>query len=219
MNGFVIAGTDTDVGKTVFAAALMSALNAFYWKPVQCGTKEGTDTKTVQSLSGLTDEKFLPEKYIFANPLSPHRAAELDRAKVDRGTLKVPAVSPLLIETAGGLMVPMTRSVLQIDVIKDWGLPVILCARTRLGTLNHTFLSVEALKSRGIKIHGIAFIGEENEDNMRTIQDFSGVKILGRLPKLDALNADNLREAFEKNFLIENFVIPTEWERVEGSAL
>jgi dethiobiotin synthetase len=204
--GFIIAGTDTDVGKTIFAAALMVPLKAHYWKPVQCGLEGGIDTKTVQNLTGLPAERFLPEKYIFTQPLSPHRAAEMDDAALDVKALQLPrGASPLLVELAGGLLVPMTRNALQIDVIRNWNLPVILCARTGLGTLNHTLLSVEALKSRDIQIHGIAFIGEENADNMRTIGDFTGFKILGRLPRLETLNAQTLQKAFADNFNIGDF--------------
>ena len=181
-NACIIAGTDTDVGKTVFSAMLMLALNANYWKPIQCGVIDGVDTKTVQNYTGLPDRRFFPEKYILSEALSPHRAAEIDNVEIDLSALRPPlSEAPLLIEGAGGLMVPLTRDTLQIDQFKRWNLPVILCARTGLGTLNHTLLSLEALKSRNIPIHGIAFIGDENRDNMQTIAEFSSEWILGRL--------------------------------------
>lgn len=203
----VITGTDTDVGKTVFAAMLMLALKANYWKPIQSGVTEGVDTKTVQTLTGLPDDRFFAEAYIFTEALSPHRAAEIDHTKVDVDLLMPPESSrPLLIEGAGGLMVPLTRGNLQINQFAKWGYPVILCARTGLGTINHTLMSLEALWSRKIPIHGIAFIGEDNTDNIRTIADFSGERILGRLPILKELNAETLRTAFRENFDIEDFV-------------
>src|SRR5262249_46937351 len=102
--------------------------------------------------------------------------------------------------------VPLTRTTLNIDLFEIWNVPVILCARTGLGTINHTLLSVESLKSRGIPVHGIAFIGEDNPDNIRTIADFSGMRILGRFPLLDKLNAETLRAAFEEHFTLEDFV-------------
>ena len=205
-NTCIITGTDTSVGKTVFSAMLMLALEASYWKPVQSGVQGGVDTKEVQRLTGLPEERFFPESYVLSEPLSPHRAAEIDGVEIDIDALEIPECDgPLLIEGAGGLNVPLTRSTLLIDVFALWKLPVILCARTGLGTINHTLLSIEALKKRDIKLHGIAFIGDENEDNMRTIAEFSGAKVLGRMPWLDVPNAKTLSAAFDKNFDIEDF--------------
>ncbi len=207
----VITGTDTDVGKTVFSAMLLLALNqmentASYWKPIQSGISDSIDTKTVQALTELPDDRFFSEQYILSEPLSPHRAAEIDGLEIDVDALTPPNYDgPLIIEGAGGLMVPLTRKNLQINVYKRWNIPVILCARTGLGTLNHTLLSLEALWSRKIPIHGIAFIGDENEDNMRTIAEFSGERILGRLPILDDLNAVTLLRAFNENFNDSDF--------------
>ena len=206
-NKCVITGTDTDVGKTVFAAMLMLALDAAYWKPVQCGVEGGVDTKTVQKLTGLPAENFFPESYVLTEPLSPHRAAEIDGVEIDINKLEIPEFDgPLLIEGAGGLNVPLTRTTLNVDLFAMWKLPVILCARTGLGTINHTLLSVEALKNRDIPIHGIVFIGPENIDNMHTIADFSGVRVLGRLPMLDKLDADALNAAFVENFELKDFI-------------
>jgi len=213
---FIITGTDTDVGKTVFAAMLVQALGANYWKPLQSGV-DNVDTKTVQEITGLPDERFLPEKYIFSEALSPHRAAEIDGVEVDMDALSPPYIPlasggkrggeerPLIIEGAGGLMVPLTRKNLQINLFKKWQIPAVLCARTGLGTLNHTLLSLEALWSRKMPIYGIAFIGEENEDNIRTIAEFSGEKILGRLPMLAELSAASLQKAFDAHFNVEDF--------------
>jgi dethiobiotin synthase len=208
-NACIIAGTDTDVGKTVFAAMLMLALDANYWKPIQCGVIDGVDTKTVQKYTGLPERRFFAEKYILSAALAPHRAAEIDNVEINPAVLKPPiSDAPLLIEAAGGLMVPLTRDTLQIDQFKRWNLPVILCARTGLGTLNHTLLSVEALKKRDISLHGIAFIGDENRDNMKTIAEFTGEKILGRLPKLPEINERTLMMAFAENFRLQDFEQP-----------
>jgi len=205
-NACIIAGTDTDVGKTVFASMLMLALNANYWKPIQCGVVDGVDTKTAQNYTGLPPERFFAEKYVLTEALSPHRAAEIDHVEIDLMTLIPPySDAPLLIETAGGLMVPLNREVLQIDQYKRWNLPVILCARSGLGTINHTLLSVAALKERNMPLHGIAFIGDENRDNMQTIAEFSGARILGCLPKLDEINERTLMAAFAENFRLKDF--------------
>ncbi len=207
MSNFIITGTDTDVGKTVFAAMLVQALGANYWKPLQSGIAGGVDTKTVQNLTGLPDERFLPEQYIFSEALSPHRAAEIDGMEVDINALTLPqSERPLIIEGAGGLMVPLSRKNLQINLFKKWNIPVILCARSGLGTLNHTLLSLEALWARKIPIYGIAFIGEENEDNIRTIAEFSGEKVLGRLPMLAQPGPDSLQKAFDENFKVGDFI-------------
>ncbi len=205
-NKCIITGTDTAVGKTVFSAMLSLALEASYWKPVQAGIQGGVDTKEVQRLTGLPSERFFPESYVFSEPLSPHRAAEIDGVELDPDALEMPDCDgPLLIEGAGGLNVPLTRTTLFSDVFALWKLPVILCARTGLGTINHTLLSIEALYKRDINLHGIAFIGDENKDNMRTIAEFSGAKVLGRMPWLEKINAKTLQAAFDENFDLEDF--------------
>lgn len=215
-NRIIITGTDTDVGKTMFSAALMLALEEAgaapnYWKPIQSGITDSVDTKRVQTLTGLSQDRFLPEKHIFSQPLSPHRAAELDGLQVDIDALEKKSNLPefdgtLIIEGAGGLMVPLTRKNLQINLYKKWKLPVILCARTGLGTINHTLLSLEAIWARRIPLKGIAFIGDENEDNMNTIKQFANVKILGRLPMIDLISPQSLRSAFTANFKVEDFI-------------
>ena len=209
-NTCIITGTDTDIGKTVVSAMLTLALGATYWKPVQAGIAGGVDTKAVQKMTELPAERFLPESYVFSEPLSPHRAAELDNTEIDVDSLTIPETEgPLLIEGAGGLMVPLTRKNLLINLFKKWNedayVPVILVARTGLGTINHTLLSLEALWDRKIPVHGIVFVGEDNPDNIKTIAEFSDTKILGRLPKLDSLNAKTLTSAFEQNFNLDDF--------------
>lgn len=201
MPGLIVAGTDTDVGKTVFAAALVAALGGSYWKPVQCGLDGETDAETVRRLSGAEAECILPEAYRLATPASPHFAAERDGIRIDVDRLTPPpARGPLVIEPAGGVMVPLTRDVLQVDVIAGWRLPVVLCAATRLGTINHSLLSIEALRRRNIPMLGVAFIGAAQADAERTIAEMGGVRRLGRLPHLEPLEPQALREAFAANF-------------------
>ncbi len=210
-NKCIVTGTDTGVGKTVVAAMLALALDGAYWKPVQSGIEGGVDTKTVQKITRLPAERFFPEGYIFTESLSPHRAAELDEVQIDVHSLRPPVYDgPLIIEGAGGLMVPLSRKNLLINLFKGWQaverIPVILVARTGLGTINHTLLSLEALWSRKIPVHGIIFVGDDNPDNMRTIEEFSRVKVLGRLPFLDSVDPEGLTAAFEKHFELEDFV-------------
>lgn len=202
----VVTGTDTGIGKTVFSAALAGALGAHYWKPVQSGLEVETDSERVRRLARLPAQRILPEAYRLNTPASPHLAAELDGVAIDPDALVPPAVEgPLVIEGAGGLMVPLTRTLLTIDQFARWGFPVVLCARTQLGTINHTLLSVEALKKRGIPLLGIAFIGDEMADSQATIRAFSGVKILGRLPRLAPLTPDALAAAFSAAFDLADF--------------
>lgn len=197
----VVTGTDTGIGKTVFSAGLAGLLNGFYWKPVQSGLDGETDSEVVARLAGLPSGRVLPETYRLKSPLSPHRSAEIDGVAIEAVKLSLPDLQgPLIIEGAGGLMVPLNRQTRFIDIFQEWQLPVILCARTALGTINHTLLSIEALRARSIPLIGIAFIGEEVADTQRTIVEFGGVPQLGRLPLLDPLTAETLRDAMVAGF-------------------
>ncbi|MET2832548.1 dethiobiotin synthase [Mesorhizobium shangrilense] len=197
----VITGTDTGIGKTVFSAGLAGLLDGFYWKPVQSGLDGETDSEVVERLSGLPRERVLPEVYRLSKPLSPHRSAEIDGIPIEAVDLSFPVLpTPLVIEGAGGLMVPLNRRTRFIDIFAQWRLPVILCARTTLGTINHALLSIEALRARSIPLAGIAFIGDEMADTQRTIVEFGGVPQLGRLPRLDPLTPKALREAMIAGF-------------------
>ncbi|MGA0533058.1 dethiobiotin synthase [Hansschlegelia sp. KR7-227] len=193
----LVVGTDTGVGKTVFAAGLTASLGASYWKPIQAGLDGETDSETVARLARLPPERILPEAWRLKTPASPHLAAEIDGVAIDPDALHLPDVAgPLVVEAAGGLLVPLTRGVLAIDLFARWGLPTILVARTGLGTINHTLLSLEALRAREMDVAGVAFVGEPQDDSMRTIAAFSGVAALGRLPPLDPLTPETLARAF-----------------------
>jgi dethiobiotin synthetase len=203
---FVVAGTDTGVGKTVFSAALAGALGANYWKPIQAGLEGETDSDTVRRLSGLPQDRVLPEAYRLELPASPHIAAAWQGTQIEASRLTPPRVSrALIIECAGGLMVPLSPSLLQIDLIVSWGLPVILCARTWLGTINHTLLSLEALARRQARLHGVVFIGERDEEAEATILSLGKARRLGGLPPLEPLTATSLAEAFRRNFRLSDF--------------
>lgn len=206
MTAFVVTGTDTGIGKTRFAAALAGALDGYYWKPIQAGLDDATDSAVVASLSGLPADRILPEAYRLTSPLSPHRAAQLDGIAIDPGLLTPPATDrPLIIEGAGGVLVPIDGETLFADLFSRWQLPTILCARTSLGTINHSLLSIEALRARDVPVIGIAFIGEANEDSEATIARLGGVRRLGRLPWLDPLTPATLRAAFVQHFDMRDF--------------
>lgn len=193
----IVTGTDTGIGKTVFSAALTDALGACYWKPVQSGLTEETDSETVLRLGRIPPERILPEAWRLRTPASPHLSAAIDKVAILPDALSPPATDlPLIIEGAGGLLVPLTRRETFADVFARWRLPIILCARTALGTINHTLLSLEALRRRQIPIIGVAFIGAPQPDTEEIIPELGHVAHLGRLPILDPLTPDTLRQAF-----------------------
>ena len=190
---FIICGTDTDIGKTLISSFFVRGLNSFYWKPIQSGIESQTDSQTIQKITQINKEQIINEAYIFTQPVSPHWAAEIDKKTINFNMLKLPKVNgSLIVETAGGLMVPITRSFLQIDQIKKWDLPVILVCKSSLGTLNHTLLSIEALKKRNINIAGLVINGEKHLDNAKTISEFSGIPIIAEFPYIQKIDSDNL---------------------------
>jgi dethiobiotin synthetase len=192
----IVTGTDTEIGKTIFSAGLTAALGAEYWKPVQSGLDAETDSDVVARLSGRPT---LPEAYRLRLPASPHLSAEAESLTIDADKLTFPGrPGPLVIEGAGGVMVPLNRKTLFIDLFETWRAPVILCARPFLGTINHTLLSIEALKQREIVIAGVVFIGTAEPEVEQTIVDFGGVSCLGSLPILEELTPSSLLRAFNK---------------------
>jgi dethiobiotin synthetase len=195
----VVSGTDTDIGKTVFAAGLCGFLGARYWKPVQAGVPG--DRETVAMLAGV---ETLTEAYRLKLPASPHQAAAEEGITIDPDRL-VPPDGDVVIEGAGGLMVPLTRRTLFIDVFARWQIPLVLCARTALGTINHSLLSIAAIRARAIPLLGVAFIGEANPESEGIIAEMGQVRRLGRLPPVEPLTRDNLRAAFAANFRAEDF--------------
>jgi dethiobiotin synthetase len=198
---FVVTGTDTGIGKTVFAAALAGAMGAPYWKPIQSGLEDETDSEAVARLAGVPVH---PEAYRLVTPASPHRAAEIDGVTIAADAL-TPPDGDVVIEGAGGVLVPVTRDSLYADLFARWGIPVIVCARTMLGTINHSLLTIEALRARGVPIHGIAFLGDAQPDSEATVASIGGVRRLGRLPTIDPLTPDALAAAFAAHFDVAQF--------------
>lgn len=191
--GYFVTGTDTDVGKTVVCAALMHALNAHYWKPVQAGLDGETDTQAVQRLTGLPNERFHPSAYALRAPRSPHESARRDGIVISLDRFELPAVeSPLIVEGAGGVLVPLNGEALMVDLMQRLDLPVILVGRTSLGTINHTLLSLEALRARRLHIAGVVLNGPANGPNRLAIERYGNVRVLLELPWLDPLHAGSL---------------------------
>ena len=202
----VVCGTDTDVGKTIVSAWLVQGLAARYWKPVQSGLEDGSDRERVQQLLNLPAERLIPEAYRFSKPVSPHWAAELDQQPLDPAQLELPdCKGPLVVETAGGVMVPLTRNWLQINQLKRWNLPIVLVARSGLGTLNHTLLTLEALRSRDLTVLGLILNGPLHADNPGTLKQFGDIEVLAQLPPLEPLNAEELARMWQLQQLSTKF--------------
>ncbi len=209
--GCIVTGTDTGIGKTVLAAGIAGRLAAVhggarYWKPVQAGLDDETDSQTIARLApGVT---ILPEAYRLATPASPHHAATLDGVTIDPLRLAQPLDdTPLVVEGAGGVLVPLGDDLLFADMFVGWGLPVVLAARTTLGTINHTLLSLEALRARGIAVAGVAFVdavpsapksapkSTAELASMAAIAHHGNIRILGHLGWLSPLTPATLAKA------------------------
>ncbi|MEZ5909315.1 MAG: dethiobiotin synthase [Hyphomicrobiaceae bacterium] len=185
-----VTGTDTGVGKTVAAAWLTLALDAVYWKPVQTGAGEDCDTTTVRQVTGLPDERFPPNAVALPEPLSPHEAALRAGVVISPEAIvdATPATArPLVIEGAGGVLVPLTDDVMMVDLAKRLGATAVLVCRTTLGTINHTLLSLEALRARSVPIAGVILCGPPAPHNRRAIERFGRVGVIAEIPQLAAL--------------------------------
>ena len=191
MTGVFVTGTDTGVGKTVAATCLAHAWRAVYWKPIQTGTATGDDdTATVIALAGLSPGRVAAPVYALREPLSPHAAAELEGVTITMDAIVPPStVHPLVVEGAGGILVPLNDRDFMIDLMARLALPVILVARSTLGTINHTLLSLAALRGRGLPIAGVIVNGPPNPGNRAAIERFGRVRILAELPQVDPLHS------------------------------
>ncbi len=185
-----ITGTDTNVGKTLISSWIALHTGFSYFKPIQTGTRDGSDSFEVQKLS---DTKIYPESYAYKEPLSPHLAANLENDMIDIEKIVLPPSRNLIIEGAGGVLVPINDTHLMIDLIKKLGAPVILVARTTLGTINHTLLSLEALRSQNIPVLGVIMNGEKNPQNSNSIELYGRTSVLAEFPKLDSVSMNTLK--------------------------
>ncbi len=205
--GFLVTGTDTGIGKTIVSAMLVNALDAAYFKPVQAGLDEPTDTEVVRDLAGISENRFFPECYRLKEPASPHLSAAMEGIEIDVDQLRLPESDrPLIAEGAGGVMVPLTPSVLFVELFARWQLPAIVCARTSLGTINHTLLTLAALRGWKVPVHGIVFVGDPHGENESIIPRLGNARRLGRVPFLESLNQEALSQVFQQNFRLEDFL-------------
>jgi len=188
VQGFFVTGTDTDVGKTVVAAWLVARLGACYWKPVQAGSEPETDSQIVRRLSGASPARILPEGYVLAEPIAPHEAARRAGMAIDMAKLDPPPCDgPLVVEGAGGLMVPLDEKSFVIDLARELELPLILVARSTLGTINHTLLSLEAIRRRGLPLAGVVVNGPETPHNRAAIERYGQVEVIAEIPWLEQI--------------------------------
>jgi len=197
-----VSGTDTGIGKTVVSAMMTLGLSATYWKPIQSGLEEETDTEFVRRVTGLSDEHFMPERFRLQEPLSPHASAEIDGVTISLDDFQLPeaGTNNLVVEGAGGLLVPLNDNDMIIDLIERFQLPVLLVSRSELGTLNHTFLSLEALRSREIPVLGVVMNGPKNESNKKAIEKYGNVEVIGEINTIETLNAKTLMSIFNTIF-------------------
>jgi dethiobiotin synthetase len=208
MTGYFVTGTDTNVGKTVLSALLVAALDAVYWKPVQTGASEGTDRESVRAWSEATEERLPLERYRFDPPVSPHLASREAGVRIALEAFELPA-APVgrrwIVEGAGGVMVPLNERDLMRDLMRQIGLPVIVAARTSLGTINHTLLTLASLREANLPICGVALIGDKNIENRRAIEQYGNVRIVGHIPILERINRAALLDVYEKHFDYQAF--------------
>jgi dethiobiotin synthetase len=200
---FFVTGTDTGIGKTVVSALLCAALDACYWKPVQTGTREGTDRRAVERLAERPRAKLLPETYRFAPAVSPHLAAQKAGVKIELKEIRTPKIGArenLIVEGAGGALVPINETQLMTDLMKHLGLPVLLVARTALGTINHTLLSLAALRSARLNISGVVMVGQPNAENRKAIEHYGNIGVVGAVPWLEKIHRLTLLNAFHRSF-------------------
>ena len=197
-----VTGTDTNVGKTLLSALLVAALDAIYWKPIQTGATEGTDRQSVIRLAEIPEAQTIPESYCFDPPVSPHLAAEASGVRIDLVRIHAPEnlSRSIIAEGAGGILVPINDSELMLDLAGRLGFPVLIAARSALGTINHTLLTLRALSCAKMPVKGVVMIGNRNRENERSIEHFGAVPVIGTIPWLDKINRQELLAVFRSNF-------------------
>jgi dethiobiotin synthetase len=198
MSRYFITGIGTEVGKTVVAAICAQALGGFYWKPVQAGDLDNTDSIKVKNWT--EGVKVLPEKYSLTEPMSPHAAAKVDSVRIEASSCVIPEeaiAGPLIVEGAGGVLVPLNEQETILDLIGFLALPVIIVSRNYLGSINHSLLTIASLQTKKIPIAGILFNGKENYETQSIILEHSGVPSLGRVPEVEEVSAEFVCEQAE----------------------
>ncbi len=203
MIGYFVTGTDTNVGKTVLSALLVAAMDAVYWKPVQTGAIEGTDRESVRGWTEAADDRLPLERFRFDPPVSPHLASRQAAVRISLDAFELPAAPAnrkWIVEGAGGVLVPLNERDLMRDLMARIGFPVIVAARTALGTINHTLLTLAALREARLAICGVALIGDENVENRRAIEHYGGVPVIGHIPILKEINRSSLLSVYKSQF-------------------
>jgi len=201
MKDLFVTGTDTGVGKTLLSALLVAALDRKYWKPVQTGASEGTDRDTVMRWGGVSKDSTFPETYIFDPPVSPHLAAEQQGTTIDLARIQRPATPhSLIIEGAGGVFVPLNDHAFMLDLMRALEAPIVVAGRTALGTINHTLLTVAAIRNAELDLRGVVMLGKENAENRRAIERFGNVPVVGVVPWLEKIDRASLLSVFHRCF-------------------
>lgn len=209
LRGLFVTGTDTGAGKTVASAALMLHVRQFaqvrYWKPIETGIEENDDTAVVRELAACSDDEIYSEGIRLKRPLSPHLAARLSgqpitNEKLEKMASALGAGANWVIEGAGGVSVPINDSCLMIDWIEQLGLPVLVAARSRLGTINHTLLTLDALRNRGLQVAGVVMSGEPNRENRYAIEHYGKTAVFGEIPVLSPLTNETLARWVQEEF-------------------
>jgi dethiobiotin synthetase len=201
-----VTGTDTGVGKTLLSALLVAALGRDYWKPIQTGADEGTDRETVLRLAEIDASCAWPESYIFAPPVSPHLAAEWQRTSIELDKIRrPPSAKALIVEGAGGILVPINGRESMMDLARHSGAPIVIASRTALGTINHSLLTIAAIRSANLELRGVVMSGKENADNRRAIERYGNVPVIGWIPWLDRIEAKSLQAVFQQHFDMDAF--------------
>ena len=195
--GVFVTGTDTGVGKTVACACLVQAWQADYWKPAQTGlATELGDSETIADLATLPPHRLHTPRFALAAPLSVQAAAALEGVPVSLADFTLPSTpNPLVVEGAGGVLVPLAPGLLMIDLMAHLALPVVVVARTALGTINHTLLTLAALRQRGLPVAGVLLAGPPSPGNRDAIAQHGAVRILGEIPPLLPLTAATVAQA------------------------
>jgi dethiobiotin synthase len=205
---FFITGTDTGVGKTVVSALLCAALDAIYWKPIQTGSREGTDRNAVMRWAQLPRSRTIPESYLFAPPVSPHLAARRAGVRIELRKIRMPRIAArenLIAEGAGGVLVPINETQLMTGLMRHLRLPVLLVSRTSLGTINHALLSLAALRAARLDVRGVIMAGKPNAENRRAIEHYGEIPVVGAVPILKKIGHRALLGVFRRNFDHEVF--------------
>lgn len=202
MRKIFVTGIGTGIGKTIVSAMVTEALQADYWKPIQTGYGDGKDSDTVRSLISNKKTKIHPEAYCLAFPASPLAAADKEGIKIEIKNIHVPGTDNILvIEGAGGLMVPINEHELMIDMIEQWNAEVILVSQNYLGSINHTMLSCMALKARELNVLGIIYNGEDNLMAERSILSYCDFPVIGRIKAENAITPAKV-SMYAKNLLL-----------------